>query len=144
MAASPALNSTALITGAASGIGRALVAAFRQAGYRTIGVDCSPAEGVETLDVTDDAAVTAFAANLDALAVLINAAGVIRLQQEYDPSEFMRVVDVNLTGTMRMSVACRAALAGAGAPSSTSPRCTPSSARRCRPRMPRRKVASCN
>ena len=81
MADSPALNSTALITGAASGIGRALVAAFGQAGYRTIGVDRAPAEGVETLDVTDDAAVTAFAANLDGLAVLINAAGVIRLQR---------------------------------------------------------------
>ena len=33
--------------------------------------------------------------------------------EEYDPSEFARVVDVNLTGTMRMSVACRPALANA-------------------------------
>ena len=33
--------------------------------------------------------------------------------RKYDPSEFARVVDVNLTGTMRMSVACRAALANA-------------------------------
>jgi NAD(P)-dependent dehydrogenase (short-subunit alcohol dehydrogenase family) len=65
------------------------------------------------LDVTDAAAVTAFTADLDALTVLVNAAGVIRLRQEYDPSEFMRVVDVNLTGTMRMAVACRAALANA-------------------------------
>jgi NAD(P)-dependent dehydrogenase (short-subunit alcohol dehydrogenase family) len=113
MADSHALDSSALITGAASGIGRALFAAFRQAGYRAIGVDCAPAQGVETLDVTDAAAVTAFAANLDALTVLVNAAGVIRLRQEYDPSEFMRVVDVNLTGTMRMAVACRAALANA-------------------------------
>jgi 2-dehydro-3-deoxy-D-gluconate 5-dehydrogenase len=113
MADSQARTSTALITGAASGIGRALFVAFRQAGYRTIGVDRSPAEGVETLDVTDAAAVTAFAAKLDVLSVLVNAAGVIRLRQEYDPSEFMRVVDVNLTGTMRMSVACRAALATA-------------------------------
>jgi NAD(P)-dependent dehydrogenase (short-subunit alcohol dehydrogenase family) len=110
---SQALDSTAVITGAASGIGRALFAAFREAGYRTIGVDCAPAEAVETLDVTDTAAVTAFAANVDALSVLINAAGVIRLRQEYDPSEFMRVVDVNLTGTMRMAVACRRALARA-------------------------------
>ena len=48
--------------------------------------------------------------------MLVNAAGVLRLRQEYDPSEFMRVVDVNLTGTMRMAVACRAALAnGKGA-----------------------------
>src|SRR4051794_31921743 len=104
---------TALVTGAASGIGRALLVAFRQAGYRTIGVDRTPAEGVETLDVTDATAVTAFAANLEALSVLVNAAGVIRLGQEYDPSEFERVVDVNLTGTMRMAVACRAALASA-------------------------------
>jgi NAD(P)-dependent dehydrogenase (short-subunit alcohol dehydrogenase family) len=102
--------STALITGAASGIGRALFAAFGLAGYRTIGIDCAPAAGVEMLDVTDAAAVTAFAANLDALSVLVNAAGVLRLRQEYDPAEFARVVDVNLTGTMRMSVGCRAAL----------------------------------
>jgi NAD(P)-dependent dehydrogenase (short-subunit alcohol dehydrogenase family) len=65
------------------------------------------------LDVTDTAAVTDFAASLDTLAVLVNAAGVLRLREEYDPSEFARVVEVNLTGTMRMSVACRAALANA-------------------------------
>jgi NAD(P)-dependent dehydrogenase (short-subunit alcohol dehydrogenase family) len=110
---SHSLDSTALITGAASGIGRALFAAFRRAGYRTIGIDRAPAEGVEMLDVTDAAAVTAFAANLDALSVLVNAAGILRLRQEYDPAEFSRVVDVNLTGTMRMAVACRAALANA-------------------------------
>jgi NAD(P)-dependent dehydrogenase (short-subunit alcohol dehydrogenase family) len=113
MADSHTLASTALITGAASGIGRALLAAFHQAGYRTIGIDCAPAEGVEMLDVTDAAAVTAFAANLDAVSVLVNAAGVLRLRQEYDPTEFARVVDVNLTGTMRMAVGCRSALAHA-------------------------------
>jgi NAD(P)-dependent dehydrogenase (short-subunit alcohol dehydrogenase family) len=113
MSHSHPLDGTALITGAASGIGRALVAGFRQAGYRTIGVDCTPAEDVERLDVTDDAAVTAFASRLERLTVLINAAGVLRLGQEYDPSVFTGVVDVNLTGTMRMAVACRAALAQA-------------------------------
>jgi NAD(P)-dependent dehydrogenase (short-subunit alcohol dehydrogenase family) len=104
---------TALITGAAGGIGGALVSAFRQAGYHTVGVDRTPAEGVTRLDVSDSAAVTAFAANFDALAVLVNAAGVLRLLEEYDPAEFARVVDINLTGTMRMAVACRAALAKA-------------------------------
>jgi NAD(P)-dependent dehydrogenase (short-subunit alcohol dehydrogenase family) len=116
MADPHALDSTALITGAAGGIGRALFAAFRQAGYRAIGVDCAPAEGVQLLDITDAAAVTAFAASLETLAVLVNAAGVLRLRQEFDPAAFMRVVDVNLTGTMRMAVACRPALAnGKGA-----------------------------
>jgi NAD(P)-dependent dehydrogenase (short-subunit alcohol dehydrogenase family) len=113
MTDAPTLDATAVITGAASGIGRALVAAFRQAGYRTIGIDCVPADGVERLDVTDAAAVTAFATTLDRLSVLINAAGVLRLGQEYAPSTFTEVVDVNLTGTMRMAVACRAALANA-------------------------------
>ena len=102
---------TAVITGAAGGIGSALISAFRDAGYHTIGVDCASAEGVTSLDVSDTAAVTAFAANLETLDVLINAAGVLRLLQEYDPIEFARVVDINLTGTMRMTVACRAALA---------------------------------
>ena len=102
---------TAVISGAAGGIGSALISAFRDAGYHTIGVDCASAEGVTSLDVSDTAAVTAFAANLETLDVLINAAGVLRLLQEYDPIEFARVVDINLTGTMRMTVACRAALA---------------------------------
>ena len=107
---------TALVTGAAGGIGGALVSAFRGAGYRTIGVDCAAADGVTALDVTDTAAVTAFAATLDTLAVLINAAGVLRLREEFDPAVFARVVDVNLTGAMRMAVACRPALAkGRGA-----------------------------
>ena len=106
-----ATPSTALITGAAGGIGSALLAAFRDAGYLTIGVDCAPADGMSVLDVTDAAAVAAFAGGLDSLAVLVNAAGVLRLQDEYDPAVFARVVDINLTGAMRMAVACRAALA---------------------------------
>lgn len=110
---SHAPGATALVTGAAGGIGCALFAAFRQAGYRTIGIDCAPAEDVEMLDVTDAAAVTAFVANLDTLSVLVNAAGILRLRQEYEPAEFARVVDVNLTGAMRMAVGCRAALARA-------------------------------
>src|ERR671925_669113 len=113
MTDTPVPASTAVITGAAGGIGGALLVGFRQAGYRTVGVDCASAEGVVSLDVTDAAAVTAFAASLDPLAVLVNAAGVLRLREEYDPSEFARVVEVNLTGTMRMAVACRAALATA-------------------------------
>jgi NAD(P)-dependent dehydrogenase (short-subunit alcohol dehydrogenase family) len=104
---------TALVTGAAGGIGGALLAAFRGAGYHTVGVDCVPAEGLEALDVTDTAAVNAFAARLDSLSVLVNAAGVLRLRDEYDPSVFAHVVDINLTGTMRMAVACRPALAKA-------------------------------
>jgi NAD(P)-dependent dehydrogenase (short-subunit alcohol dehydrogenase family) len=104
---------TAVVTGAAGGIGGALLSAFRNAGYRVIGVDRVAADGVTSLDVTDTAAVAAFAASIDTLDALINAAGVLRLLQEYDPGEFAGVVDINLTGTMRMAVACRPALAKA-------------------------------
>lgn len=104
---------TALITGAAGGIGRALMLAFRRAGYDTIGVDCTVAEHVAAVDVTDMAAVAAFAGQFDRLAVLINAAGILRLREEFDPRVFTHVVDVNLTGAMRMAVACRPALARA-------------------------------
>ena len=104
---------TAVVTGAAGGIGGALLSAFRDAGYQVTGVDRVSADGVTSLDVTDTAAVAAFAASFDTLDALINAAGVLRLQQEYDPGVFAGVVDINLTGTMRMAVACRPALAKA-------------------------------
>jgi NAD(P)-dependent dehydrogenase (short-subunit alcohol dehydrogenase family) len=103
----------AIITGAAGGIGGALVRGFRDAGYETIGVDRAGGEGIVPLDVTDTDAVIAFAAGFDELAVLVNAAGILRLREEYDPAVFASVVDINLTGAMRLSVACRPALARA-------------------------------
>lgn len=107
---------TAVITGAAGGIGGALVAGFRGAGYAVVGVDRAAGDGIEPLDITDREAVAAFGARFDTLDVLVNAAGVLRLREEYDPAVFTAVVDVNLAGTMRLCVACRPALAaGRGA-----------------------------
>ena len=103
----------AVITGAAGGIGGALVTGFRDAGYETIGVDRAGGDGIVALDVTDTDAVNAFAAGFDELAVLVNAAGILRLREEYDPAVFSGVVDINLTGAMRLCVACRPALARA-------------------------------
>jgi NAD(P)-dependent dehydrogenase (short-subunit alcohol dehydrogenase family) len=102
-----------LITGAAGGIGRALVAGFAGAGYAVTGIDRAAGEGIFALDITDTAAVNAFAADLDPLAVLVNAAGVLRRPDEYDPEVFADVLDVNLTGAMRLAVACRPSLARA-------------------------------
>lgn len=110
------MTEIALITGAAGGIGAALAAGFRAAGYEVVATDRAPGDGVVPLDVTDTAAVNAFATRFESLAVLVNAAGVLRLREEYDPAVFASVIDVNLTGALRMSVACRAALvAGRGA-----------------------------
>jgi NAD(P)-dependent dehydrogenase (short-subunit alcohol dehydrogenase family) len=110
MAAKP----TALITGAAGGIGSALVDGFLAAGYDVVAVDRAKAEGVIPQDITDAAAVDALGAQLDGLNVLINAAGVLRRGEEYQPEVFASVLETNLTASMRLAVACKPALAKAG------------------------------
>jgi NAD(P)-dependent dehydrogenase (short-subunit alcohol dehydrogenase family) len=111
--AHPGSKPLALITGAAGGIGAAMVAGFRGAGYAVIGADRVAGDGVTLLDVTDSSAVTGLAGRIDRLAVLINAAGIVRRQEEFDERVFADVVDVNLTGTMRLSTTCKPALARA-------------------------------
>jgi NAD(P)-dependent dehydrogenase (short-subunit alcohol dehydrogenase family) len=112
----------AVVTGAAGGIGRALVAGFADAGYEVVGTDrveVARAAGDTdrhrsvVLDARDAGAVARFGAGLDRLDVLVNAAGVNRREEEYDLAVFEEVVDVNLTAVMSMSSACRPALAQA-------------------------------
>ena len=50
-------------------------------------------------------------ARFDSLDVLVNCAGIIMRGAEYEIETFKTVIDVNLTGTMRMCVAARPALA---------------------------------
>jgi NAD(P)-dependent dehydrogenase (short-subunit alcohol dehydrogenase family) len=109
-----------LISGAASGIGRGLAQGFLKAGYGVTGVDrAEPAWSAPNfdhvrLDVRDGDAVGAVAAGLDSLDVLVNAAGIIRRGDEFTTEVFQEVIDVNLTGAMRLSAACRPALARGG------------------------------
>jgi NAD(P)-dependent dehydrogenase (short-subunit alcohol dehydrogenase family) len=109
-----------VVSGAAGGIGRGLAEGFLAAGYGVTGVDRAAeawsASGFTyvTLDVTDSAAVAVFGASLDRLDVLINAAGIIRRVAEFEIDTFEQVLDVNLTGTMRLCTACRPALASKG------------------------------
>jgi len=63
------------------------------------------------LDVTNDASVKALFANLNRLDALVNCAGILQRDAEYDIAVFQRVIDVNLTGTMRCCVAAHPLLA---------------------------------
>jgi NAD(P)-dependent dehydrogenase (short-subunit alcohol dehydrogenase family) len=96
----------ALVTGGSSGIGQAIASALRDAGCQVT------AAGIETFDVSDDASVRWLVGSLDRLDVLVNAAGtILRGGAEFEAAGFAKVVDVNLTGAMRVSTACRPLLA---------------------------------
>jgi len=67
------------------------------------------------LDVTQEKSVAKVLDHFEELAALINCAGIIfRGGAEYEMSTFQKVIDVNLTGTMRICVAARPKLAAIG------------------------------
>jgi NAD(P)-dependent dehydrogenase (short-subunit alcohol dehydrogenase family) len=115
----------ALITGGTSGIGFGIASAMLEAGYQVTVTGLTDEQVAQVpqrqhlsavkLDVTSAASVAAVVEPFDELSSLINCAGVIfRNRAEYDIEIFQKVIDVNLTGTMRMCVAARGKLAAAG------------------------------
>ena len=107
---------TVLVTGATSGIGQAIARGFANAGEQVLAVGLPTLPQGETnlayaaLDVRDEDAVNALVSPLVDLKVVVNAAGIIQRGAEHDPSVFHRVIDINLTGTMRVCAAARSAL----------------------------------
>jgi NAD(P)-dependent dehydrogenase (short-subunit alcohol dehydrogenase family) len=66
---------------------------------------------IRPLDITDDVAVAAFANGLQRVDALVNCAGILMRDKEFEIATFMKVLDVNLTGTFRTCLAFRGALA---------------------------------
>jgi NAD(P)-dependent dehydrogenase (short-subunit alcohol dehydrogenase family) len=63
------------------------------------------------LDVTDDRQVNTFAASFERIDAVINCAGILRRDEEFEIDVFQQVLDVNLTGTFRVCNAFRPGLA---------------------------------
>jgi NAD(P)-dependent dehydrogenase (short-subunit alcohol dehydrogenase family) len=109
----------AVVIGGAGDIGAAIANLFCDLGARVTatGVDerdiartqLRPRNGLRIvpLDVTDNAAVGAFAASCEGADALINCAGILMRDKEYELETFMKVLDVNLTGTFRTCTAFR-------------------------------------
>ncbi|MBW8617210.1 MAG: SDR family oxidoreductase [Hyphomicrobiales bacterium] len=118
-------HKVALITGGARGIGFGVAEALLQSGYHVVVAGLSDDEVAAVpardkllayqLDVTDDQAVADVIAKQSRLDALINCAGMIlRGGAEYEIASFQKVMDVNLTGTMRMCLAAREKLGASG------------------------------
>lgn len=99
-------GASVLVSGGTSGIGAGIAEAFQRAGARVISA------GLETgLDVRSAESVGDLLRGVERLDVLVNAAGIIRRGAEHDPEVFAEVLDVNLSGSMRMCAASKALLA---------------------------------
>lgn len=126
-------DQTAIITGAADGIGWAMAQGFAEAGYRVLIADLDgdkaasraaelgAAHAGAAVDVTRDSDVTALAELADArfgrCDVLVNNAGIADRHLptlEQDMEHFGRVLDVHLKGTFMMSRAIGARMIAAG------------------------------
>ncbi|WP_240200144.1 SDR family oxidoreductase [Paracoccus methylovorus] len=119
---------TAIVSGAAGGIGQAVVRALLDAGAKVVATDTEEAlaansvAGAENrpLDVRDDQAAEALVAEVEAahgpLGLGVHAAGVLAIGPllELAPEEWDRVLGINATGTFNVTRAFGRAMARNG------------------------------
>jgi NAD(P)-dependent dehydrogenase (short-subunit alcohol dehydrogenase family) len=118
---------SALVTGGASGIGRAVSLALRDAGCNVVvaslgGAEfeaCKASEDFSNIrlvecDITSEPDVERLFGRVDQLDILIQCAGIIRRVEEFRPEVFAQVIDTNLTAAMRVASQARPALAVKG------------------------------
>jgi NAD(P)-dependent dehydrogenase (short-subunit alcohol dehydrogenase family) len=107
------------VVGGTGGIGAAIAQHFADLGAAVhalgLGADGVPERlrataDVREVDVTAGDRLERVLAGLPRLDVLVNAAGIIRRDEEFRPEVFARVIEVNLTAAMRACVAARPAL----------------------------------
>jgi NAD(P)-dependent dehydrogenase (short-subunit alcohol dehydrogenase family) len=119
----PFVGKHVVVIGGTSGIGAgvalhlaALGATVTAAGLDAEAADDALARAVEVVlvDVRDDDATAVLLTGRTRLDVLVNCAGIIRRDEEFNPATFAEVLDVNLTATMRTSMCARPLLARSG------------------------------
>lgn len=112
----------AVVIGGTGGIGAGIARVLLREGWHVLATGLDEREidafsiavpGVETalLDVTDQGQVTEFFDRFETLDALVNCAGVLFRGAEYEMDVFTKVIEINLTGTMRTCVAAHELLA---------------------------------
>lgn len=104
----------AIVAGATQGIGATIAnhLAALGAGVTALGLGAGDgtlhdAVEVRQADVTSQTSLDAALADVGDLDIVFNCAGIIQRGAEHDPEVFARVLEVNLTGTMRVCSATR-------------------------------------
>jgi NAD(P)-dependent dehydrogenase (short-subunit alcohol dehydrogenase family) len=113
-----------LVTGGTRGIGAGVARSLASAGWSVVAASVSqseidafdPQDRITTwlLDVTSQTSVDETFGELTQLDALVNCAGILLRGDEYDIDVFARVLDVNLTGTMRCCLAAHPLLTETG------------------------------
>jgi NAD(P)-dependent dehydrogenase (short-subunit alcohol dehydrogenase family) len=113
----------AIVIGGAGDIGAAISNQFCDLGATVTATGVNDADLARTLlkprtglelaplDVTDDTAVAALAQRHTRVDALVNCAGILARDKEFEIETFVKVLDVNLTGTFRTCMAFRPLLA---------------------------------
>jgi NAD(P)-dependent dehydrogenase (short-subunit alcohol dehydrogenase family) len=115
---------TVLVAGGTSGIGLGIATEFAAAGARVVATGATESEvaaaralavpgiAYDVLDVRSDDAVKALAAKQAHLTALVDCAGINLRTEEFTLEAFATVLDINLTGAMRLATAFRPLLSG--------------------------------
>ena len=112
----------AVVIGGTGGIGAGIARVLLREGWDVLATGLDECEinafsiavpSVETavLDVTDQGQVTEFFNRFETLDALVNCAGVLFRGAEYEMDVFTKVIEINLTGTMRTCLAAHELLA---------------------------------
>jgi NAD(P)-dependent dehydrogenase (short-subunit alcohol dehydrogenase family) len=95
-----AKGKTVVVTGAASGIGKATADLFAARGYTVARLDVQPGESISVCDVADEHAVEKVFEQIGRIDILVNSAGIAVRKNalEITREEWDRVLDVNVDG----------------------------------------------
>jgi NAD(P)-dependent dehydrogenase (short-subunit alcohol dehydrogenase family) len=113
----------AVVTGALGNLGPVWCEALAGAGMEVVRIDVREADGVESADVTDAAALRAIRDRVGAPHVLVNNAGIDQPPdpdaagggiEAVSPDDFLRVLDVNTRGVFVTTQVLGSAMAKAG------------------------------